>query len=181
VNFSKWGIQLAEMRNDRWPGSPESPLVPEENWYRAVTVLAPAALVFRWVCQLRAAPYSYDWLDNFGRQSPPNLIDGLDQLRTGQKVMMIFQVHDFSSGSYLTVALRPRLGLLSSGLRITYLCAPFGKNQTRLRVRVQIAYPGHFFRPIVRSGLPLGDLFMMRKQLLNLKELAERSQSRGQT
>jgi hypothetical protein len=179
MNFAKWGIHLAEMRSDRWPGSPQNSLSPEENWYRAVTVSAPAALVFRWICQLRAAPYSYDWLDNFGQQSPPNLIDGLDQLRIGQKVMMIFRVHDFSIGSYLTLVPWPRRSLLSSELRITYLCAPVGKNQTRLRVRVQISYPRHFFRPIVCSLLPLGDLFMMRKQLLTLKELAERSQSGG--
>ncbi|HVN11680.1 MAG TPA: hypothetical protein VMT69_06285 [Kineosporiaceae bacterium] len=31
---------------------------------RAVTVHAASPLVYRWVCQLTQAPYSYDLLDN---------------------------------------------------------------------------------------------------------------------
>jgi hypothetical protein len=173
MNFARWGISLAEMRTERWPRAQEDSPVPDETWYRAVSVNAPVDVVFRWICQLRAAPYSYDWIDNFGRQSPRCLVNGLERLRIGQKVMAIFRVHDFSADSFMTIVLWPPRSFLCSELRITYLCAPLRKDQTKLMVRVQICYPKNPFRSIICSLLPPGDLLMMRKQLLTLKSLSE--------
>jgi hypothetical protein len=75
---------------------------PDGVLFRAVDIAAPSALVFRWLCQLRVAPYSYDWIDNFGRRSPRRLIDGLDQLEVGQR-FIIFRLASFEPGRSITL------------------------------------------------------------------------------
>lgn len=50
--------------------------------WRGVSVAAPAAAVWPWVAQIRLAPYSYDWVDNFGRRSPQELV-GLPEPQVG--------------------------------------------------------------------------------------------------
>ena len=70
---------------------------------RAVDVAAPAAHTFRWVCQLRVAPYSYDLLDNLGRRSPKELTPGAEVLEVGQRVMTIFHLASFEHDRHLTI------------------------------------------------------------------------------
>jgi hypothetical protein len=147
---------------------------PYDTLYRAIDVDAPPATVFRWLCQLRVAPYSYDWIDNLGRQSPRTLTPGLDDLAVGQPVMSLFDLVSFEPGRHVTARTRRTPDLLGQ-VAATYLVVPRGVGGSRIVVKVLWRYPP---MPVIGwlAGLllPWGDLIMMRKQLLTLKELAER-------
>ena len=121
---------------------------------RAVDTDAPPDAVFRWLCQLRAAPYSYDWIDNLGRQSPRRLIPRLDELAPGQRFMTIFRLTSFERDEHVTMR--------SRNVAVTYRVTP-GRLHMRARWRVY----GPLLAPL--------DLVMSRKQLLTLSELARRA------
>ena len=143
-----------------------------DSMFRAVTVRAPAPVLFRWLCQLRAAPYSYDWLDNWGRRSPRALTPGLDELALGQRVMGLFEVAAFERDRQLTLRLR-RPGIFPP-LAVTYALSPVDTGRCRLVAKLVVrGRPGLWDR-IGRRVFPWLDLVMMRKQLLTLKRLAER-------
>jgi hypothetical protein len=141
---------------------------PAEAWFRAVDVDAEPDAVFRWLCQLRVAPYSYDLVDNLGRRSPRTLTPGLDELAVGQRFMSIFTLVDFVPGRELTLRLSDRRARLVFGdLAVTYRVLR-GRLVAKLTVA---ATPLSFLR---RRVLAWGDLLMMRRQLLNLGALAAR-------
>ncbi len=147
---------------------PDAPLV----LHRAVSVQAPARLVYRWLCQLRAAPYSYDTLDNFGRRSPQQLTPGLERLAVGQRVMTIFRLAEFEPDVHVTLWNR---GRVLGPVAVTYAVAPEPGGDVRLLARIRWtprAVP--LGREALGTALALGDLAMARRQLLNFKALAER-------
>lgn len=167
-----WGSAPAE-RQQPFPCDPY--LVNYDDiYFRAITIAAPASIVFRWLCQLRAAPYSYDWLDNFGRRSPPELIAGLDQLAVGQRVMTIFRLVAFEKPKHLTLVLAsPAAQRLFGQIALSYLVVPCTSDTSRLVVKFLIRYPRNIAEFPMRWLLPWGDVFMMRKQFLTFKHLAE--------
>jgi len=141
--------------------------------FRAIDVDAPAHVAFRWLCQLRAAPYSYDWLDNGGRRSPQTLTPGLDALAVGQKVMRIFDLVAFEPDRHLTLRLNGEGGIFGD-VAVTYLVVPRAADCARYVVKLCWRYPDMMgLGLIARALLPWGDFVMMRKQLLTLKVLAE--------
>ncbi len=165
-----WGTSVDE-RAAAYPcdGLIESP---DRAVYRGVDVAAPDHLVFRWLCQLRAAPYSYDLVDNFGRRSPRRLIEGLDRLVVGQRFMRIFHLVSFEAGRSITLDSDTALFGRVTG---TYVVTRIDTNRSRLVVKLEFtAARGRVGSLIRRHVLPAGDLVMMRKQLLTLKKLAER-------
>lgn len=153
--------------------SPADAVVPgaTEHWVRSVDVDAPPELLWRWLCQLRAAPYSYDWIDNFGRRSPQHLQPGLEELEVGQKLLIAFRIAAFETGRSLTILTSPRSGFLPP-FAVAYEITP-GRLTATIRAQAPRRLPGPVGRAAM-AALCAGDLVMMRRQLLNLKRLAER-------
>lgn len=152
-----WGSTAAE-RAVRYPAQ-DALGDAEVVMHRAVDVDAPPAVVFRWLCQIRVSPYSYDLVDNLGKRSPRTLRPGLEQLEVGQVFARAFRLHSFEQDRWLTIT-----GL---GVAMTYAVTPG-------RLIGVLALPR---RTWWTTPLAIGDLVMMRKQLLTLKALAERTAS----
>lgn len=143
---------------------------PHTVLFRAVDVAAPPDLVFRWVCQMRVAPYSYDLLDNLGRRSPRELTPGLDQLEVGQQ-FMIFRLVSFEPGRSITLDSNT---MMFGRVVCTYRIVPIDVDSCRLVVKLVVGTPRHPFGSLRQRLLAAGDLVMMRKQLFTFKALAER-------
>jgi hypothetical protein len=147
---------------------------PDDVFFRAIDIAAPAPLVFRWLCQLRVAPYSYDLLDNFGRRSPPRLTPGAERLATGQSMMHVFRLHGFVAPVTMTIALKGSVPKWIMGdFAGSYYVAANGP-ATRLVAKILVAYPRGPYGALLRRFVPHVDLFMFKKQLLTFKAYAER-------
>jgi hypothetical protein len=133
---------------------------------RAVSVDAPPSLMWAWLCQIRLAPYSYDYLDNFGKKSPPVRTPELVDLEVGQRFMRLFTLAAFAKDDHVTIR--------SGRVATTYAVRPEGTG-TRLIARAVFNGPNFVGRP-----LGLIDMVMMRKQLLNLKAHAEKEHAQVQ-
>lgn len=147
---------------------------PDGAYWRAIDVEAPAPLVFRWLCQLRVTPYSYDLLDNLGRPSPQTLTEGLDHLELGQRFMTMFELVEFEQDRHITL-LANRFRWIFGDVAVSYMALPAPGGGCRLLVKLLGRYHyGRIGRLLGGWTMPWLDLFMMRRQLLNLKGLAER-------
>jgi hypothetical protein len=165
-----WNVTEAEIAAD-YPAHRYA-VQPYRTLIRAVDVEAAPAVVFRWLCQLKVAPYSYDWVDNWGRRSPRELTPGLEQLAVGQQ-MMIFRLVEFEPDRHLTLVILPAAARWFGQIALTYQVedAPGG---SRLICCLDVTAGSRAAR-LWREFLAAGDLVMMRKQLLTFKELAERT------
>jgi hypothetical protein len=175
-SFFDWGITAVE-KEYAFPCDLE-PNLPETLYYRGMTVHAGAERIFPWLCQMRVAPYSYDWLDNLGRKSPRVLSPGITDLSVGQVFMTGFELVSFEPNRHVTLRSRdlPAWLFVFGDIVITYMIVPANENRSRLLVKMRVAYPtGLVMGALMRFLLPPGDTFMMHKQLRTFKALAETS------
>jgi len=147
----------------------------DRELYRAVDVAAPPPAVFAWLCQLRVAPYSYDWIDNWGRRSPRELSPRLQELAVGQRFMTIFRLESFAPDQHITLV---HHGAVFGTVAVTYALEP-APGGSRLVVKLRVKDPPAPLGWITGALLPYGDLVMMRKQLHTLRDLAEREAQRA--
>jgi hypothetical protein len=147
----------------------------DDAYYRGITIHARREIVFRWLCQMRVAPYSYDWIDNLGRRSPRRWTPGLEELEIGQTVMTIFELVDYVHNAHLTIRTKkemPRSGIFGEVV-VSYVIIRRRKGVCRLLVKLLVQYPAGLSGLVMRLILPWGDLIMMRRQLINFKKLSE--------
>ena len=140
-------------------------LVPEPACaaWRGVTVHAPPERVWPWVGQIRLAPYSYDWIDNRGRRSPRQL-RGLPEPQAGETFTTALTG---PTGTIVSAGPNQQLTARITGAVMSYVLVPSGAD-TRLLLKIVVAR-GRLIAPLIC----VGDLVMARRQLLNLKSLAE--------
>jgi hypothetical protein len=150
---------------------------PYTAYCRGITINTPPEILFPWLCQMRVAPYSYDWIDNLGRPSPRKLIPGLDQLAIGQRMMTIFELIAFERNRHITLRLKPKaVGSRVWGhCLVSYLIVARAEKTCRLLVKLMVPYSPGPLGGLMRTFLGWGDLIMMRRQLLNFKALAEQT------
>jgi len=158
----------------------------DEAYFRAIDVNAPIEILFRWLCQLKVGSYSYDWLDHLeriffkvtesipDRPSPEQLLLGVETLAITQRVMGIFKLVEFEQNRHLTIVLDDKQAISIFGdIAASYVLVPMTPNTCRLILKGHIRYPRNPFWSWIRWVMPWGDLLMMRKQFLRLKNLAQ--------
>jgi hypothetical protein len=158
----------------------------DDVYFRAINVEAPASLLWRWLCQLKVASYSYDFLDRLERiffqgqeritspASPLNLTPGLEILAPDQRFMGVFKLVEFETNRHLIMMMDAQKAIKIFGdVVASYVVNPTTENTCRLILKGHVCYPKNIYGAWMRYALPWGDLLMMRKQFMRLKHLAE--------
>jgi hypothetical protein len=162
--------------------------------FRGITIGQSPEVVWTWLGQLRLAPYSYDWLDNGFRRSPRRLVE-LPAMAVGDPLMVWLRVtqvdplRSFTAGCRSFADLLPRQRLFHKMVQkpgfvlfnlewvgLSYQLCALGPQQTRLLVKLRWKCRSNLLAPLTYLMFELADFVMMRRQLLNLKALAEGSE-----
>ncbi len=162
--------------DDEWERAwPCDALLPDADtvFVRGIDVAAPVAVVYRRLCHLRRAPYSYDWADNFGLPSPRRRIPGIENLAVGQRAMHLFRIVAFERDASITLRLTAGMGrALMGDLAGTYDVRANGAT-TRLSMKVLRTAPRGVVGSATRTAYDWIDYAMSRKQLERLRDFAE--------
>ncbi|MEO8285214.1 MAG: hypothetical protein ABI670_02120 [Chloroflexota bacterium] len=178
----RWGATEDEVRGTL----PGDDLVKESlcNMTRAITINAPAAEIWPWLVQMgseRAGWYSYDRLDNGGKPSADRIIPDFQHLKVGDSLVPNSNTSDVSywvveridPGRSIVLMTRVN-GSISGESSWAFVLEPLDNEHTRLIERSRSDFRPHLVGKSMMALFEPIDFFMMRRHLLNLKELVER-------
>jgi len=139
---------------------------------RAITLDAPPEQVWPWLMQMgltRAGWYSYDLLDNLGRPSARRIVPELQGLAPGDVVPM----SPSGKQGMMVLSVEPPTSMVwgePGGTTWAWQLDETDIGGTRLVTRVRSRY--QWSSPSIAFSLlvEFGDIWMMRKMLLNLRE-----------
>jgi hypothetical protein len=168
-----WGATPEEVSRSQ-PGD-ELVTRPTFNATRAITIAATPEQIWPWLVQVgltRAGWYSYDILDNLGRPSARHIIPELQNLAPGDVVPMS---PDGKQGIPVHSMNEPHSMIWGTPGETTWAwqldANPDGS--TRLITRVRSRYRWLSLSIAFSALVEFGDIWMMRKMLLNLRDRAE--------
>jgi hypothetical protein len=169
-----WGATREEIRR----ALPGDDLVVKPHFIatRAVTIQAPAAEVWKWIIQIgsaRAGWYSLDWIDNAGVPSSRELLPEFQKIELDYFIPF---TPDQKNGMWVQAYREPEYILWwdkkGQGTWGWYLSQE-KEGTTRLVTRLRTSYDFSFPWVIYYSLYDFGDIIMMRKCMLGIKERAE--------
>jgi hypothetical protein len=174
-----WGATDAEITRS----IPGDGLVadPQEVTTRAITIRAKADDIWPWLAQMgwrRGGLYSYDWLDRLlgvlDQPSADSLLPNLGGIEAGDTIPV------GGSAGWPVALARPNdvllLHIRQEGAHVTWAFAlyPVSANETRLVTRVRARLPRRWNTPIIIAILDPAEFFMVRRQLIGIRDRAER-------
>lgn len=181
-----WGATVRE-RSIPLPGD-EIVARPNMESTRAITIDAPPSDVWPWLAQMgkgRGGLYSYDWLDiAFGfldKPSAETILPEHQVLRVGDAIPI--GCDESQTDDFIVHVVEPERALvigawapeLRDKVSWAMVLRPLGACRTRLIVRVRGSLPMDAKGALTYALLEPATFVMLRKQMLNLKRLAERA------
>jgi hypothetical protein len=167
--------RLADETSRVLPGD-ELVAKPKLRWQHAITIRARPADVWPWLMQMgcgRAGWYSYDALDNGGVPSADRIVPELQQVQVGD----IFPIRPQDEETFVVRLVEPEraivIGDAAGGMTWAFVLEPVDEHTTRLITRIRATYDGRALGLFFRLFWHPVHFAMQRRQLLNLKRLAE--------
>jgi hypothetical protein len=170
----RWGATDDELAM-RLPGD-QMVTHPHFGFTRSITIRARPEEIYPWLVQIgwgRAGWYSYDILDNLGKHSAERIIPQLQDIEVGEWISMGGRPTETTAMRVKAFEMNKWLLWEHQGCPWVWYVKPIDADTTRLITRGRNRYRVDWTLPTALILMEIGDPFMMRRQLRNLKRRAE--------